>query len=461
MKNKIKEMPMRVWFAIFASVFFVAYTIILAVPIRKTQETLTWFGINRLVLAVPLVFLLLATLKSAKSKKNPRVILMWLLLGTTLFSLMVYVADYLDFFNFNYFRPYGLYRISNEYLGGFEDVCKYLYCIEAVLIVIIPSFGKWPVLMYSVGGCLLYVVAGAYEIAVPSEHGATFDALITLATGICFYLCMGSFALKFNRENRFPFLESLGGKIKNYFTGLFALVLVATFLSAPVTTQAAIKDENFSYNRSENGLTITAYLGDSSEVENLVIPSERNGQPVVAIGREAFANCTALKSIELGNNITQIEKEVFKNTALVANDENYDENGMLIVGSYLLAVKQNSNGVYNIPEGVVLVADDCFMSCTYIDEIVIPKSFKYINENSFKKVKASRIHYSGNQAQWRELTYEMNSMIGSDTDFSVQPEIPKKEAIFLVAISVIYLYVAFSLFAGKTEFDECYKNEEC
>ena len=72
----------------------------------------------------------------------------------------------------------------------------------------------------------------------------------------------------------------------------------------------AIANRNeFTYNITASGVTVTGYTGNDSEIE---IPSQIDGVPTTSIGEEAFANCTATE-ITLPDTIITIDWFAFLN----------------------------------------------------------------------------------------------------------------------------------------------------
>ncbi len=63
-------------------------------------------------------------------------------------------------------------------------------------------------------------------------------------------------------------------------------------------------EKNYLYTENADGIAITEYTDKS--VNELVIPSQINGRPVVAIGDYAFSYCSSLTSITIPNSVTTI-----------------------------------------------------------------------------------------------------------------------------------------------------------
>ena len=65
----------------------------------------------------------------------------------------------------------------------------------------------------------------------------------------------------------------------------------------------------FELNEERNGYTLVS----SDDVPTVVIPQEYDGKPVTSIGRGAFAVCTSLTSVTIGNSVTSIYAQAFSN----------------------------------------------------------------------------------------------------------------------------------------------------
>jgi len=89
------------------------------------------------------------------------------------------------------------------------------------------------------------------------------------------------------------------------FGGLFALLA----LNAQETSlESQLVYQDFSYVHRTDGILITGYKGENSTV---IIPSEIEGKPVVAIGVSAFAG-KPIEVLELNENLKTIENGAFK-----------------------------------------------------------------------------------------------------------------------------------------------------
>ena len=75
-------------------------------------------------------------------------------------------------------------------------------------------------------------------------------------------------------------------------------------------TEEPVEDgiSGFEYETIENGVVITLYTGDDSDV---VVPNMISGMPVIAIGDNAFANCVRIARITLPESVVSIGNKAF------------------------------------------------------------------------------------------------------------------------------------------------------
>ena len=77
---------------------------------------------------------------------------------------------------------------------------------------------------------------------------------------------------------------------------------------------------DFTYTKTR-GVTITSYTGTA---ENVIIPTEIDGTPVVRIAANAFADNTTMRRIVIGKNVELVEKGAFKNCSALETVVLYD-----------------------------------------------------------------------------------------------------------------------------------------
>ena len=107
-------------------------------------------------------------------------------------------------------------------------------------------------------------------------------------------------------------MRIMKNKIRNLiYVGVGLILYVLLCGGFGVTAQAEDEDiyVDFDYEENENGITITGYTGDETE---LVIPGEIDGMKVTSIGREAFGWHRDLTSITIPESVTSIEGWAFE-----------------------------------------------------------------------------------------------------------------------------------------------------
>lgn len=137
---------------------------------------------------------------------------------------------------------------------------------------------------------------------------------------------------------------------------------------------------------------------------NIVIPPTYQGKPVTSIGKQAFANCAGLRSIEIPDSVTSIGERAFLNCNSLTSIEipdsvtSIDKQAFMqcmgltsveIPGSVTSIGKQafwacrNLKSV-NILNGVTSIGEGAFESCSSLTSIEIPGSVTSIGEWAFQ-----------------------------------------------------------------------------
>lgn len=179
----------------------------------------------------------------------------------------------------------------------------------------------------------------------------------------------------------------------------------------------------------------TTYIADNAfqntpKLTGIVIPeSMKRIQP------NAFQNCYGLINITLPDNIEYIGDHAFENTAYY-NDESKWKNGILYLGNYIIGVKENESGIYNIaygtkfvgnefkdlytsvknfipvkavkiPETISAVSELAFVNCTSMESVYLPKSLTKIEKNAFGGCRELKtVYYGGTKEEWDKIEIE-------------------------------------------------------
>ena len=154
------------------------------------------------------------------------------------------------------------------------------------------------------------------------------------------------------------------------------------------------------YISEEGNISIKEYKGSS---ENVVIPDNFDGFPVVSIGEKAFQNkgslvsvtipdsvtlidwyafesCSKLKSVVIGKSVETISECAFRNCMCLQKIVIPDS--VKKIKEYAFSGCENLTSVDfgNSLEGI---GDYAFSSCSSLTSVVIPDSVTYINEYAF------------------------------------------------------------------------------
>jgi len=124
-------------------------------------------------------------------------------------------------------------------------------------------------------------------------------------------------------------------------------------------------------------ITITAYTGPGGAV---VIPSEIDGIPVVAIGDSAFYDCTSVTSVTIPDSVITIGTGAFSCCSSLIS---------VTISSNVTSI--GADAFYNcaglarvtIADSVTNIGDNAFNGCTSLTSVTIPSSLTSISDSAF------------------------------------------------------------------------------
>ena len=142
-------------------------------------------------------------------------------------------------------------------------------------------------------------------------------------------------------------------------------IIGSTLSSASLTSgctdandETAPISENCQYYPLPDG-TLSIAVGTNKSLESLTIPETHHGKMVTRIADNGFANCIALKQINLPDNINVIGKKAFSGCSSLSSIK--IPNASVIGDSAFEDCKSLTSVV--IPEGVTSIGDDAFQGC--------------------------------------------------------------------------------------------------
>ena len=150
--------------------------------------------------------------------------------------------------------------------------------------------------------------------------------------------------------------------------------------------------EGLKYRVSDNGIIITG--NNENKTGDIVIPSEIDGMPVTAIGKDEFTGFDNITSITIPATVTDIDISTFTTCSALEKfivDENNqyyssDEHGVLFdkAKSTLIRYPEGSDAKkYIIPDGVTVIGESAFARAKKIKEIKIPNTVTTIEATAF------------------------------------------------------------------------------
>lgn len=146
----------------------------------------------------------------------------------------------------------------------------------------------------------------------------------------------------------------------------------------------------FTFRESISGVTFPdglTSIGDNAfcyctKLFSAVIPNS-----VSKFGSSAFWGCKSLAYITFPEVITEIGSAAFELTAFYNNSSNWDGSA-LYVNDWLVALKTNYSGSFEVRAGTRNIAPNAFNQCSGVTEIILPQGLAYIGAYAFYACKA-------------------------------------------------------------------------
>jgi len=134
---------------------------------------------------------------------------------------------------------------------------------------------------------------------------------------------------------------------------------------------------NLSGRQEINQIRREAFLG-CNYLSKVIVP-----KTVQLIGTKAFAGCEQLETISFSDTVQVIEEKAFADTAFYKTEENWIE-GALYLNGWLIKVRGQVQGIFDVPDGTIGIANGAFHNCDKLTGINMPDSVKYIGSFAFE-----------------------------------------------------------------------------
>jgi hypothetical protein len=132
-----------------------------------------------------------------------------------------------------------------------------------------------------------------------------------------------------------------------------------------LTLPAAVQALDFTYETSNNTITITGYTGPGGDV---TIPNEIDGLPVTTIGYQAFYACTSLTSVTIPDCVTTIGDGAFY--FCISLDGIIIPARVTSIGNYAFCYCGTLTSI-NIPPSVTSIGSLAFTFCTNLTAFTV------------------------------------------------------------------------------------------
>ena len=145
--------------------------------------------------------------------------------------------------------------------------------------------------------------------------------------------------------------------------------------------------ENCQYYPLPDG-TLSIAVGTNKSLESLTIPETHHGKMITQIADNGFANCTALKQINLPDNINVIGKKAFSGCSSLSSIKIPNAS---VIGDSAFWLCSSLTSVV-IPKGVTFIGYRAFEDCSSLTSVVIPDSVTSIGDDAFQGCESLAIY---------------------------------------------------------------------
>lgn len=183
-------------------------------------------------------------------------------------------------------------------------------------------------------------------------------------------------------------------------SAFLAVAMLLTLLPAAAFAAPA-PESDFEYSAENGTAIITKYKGAGGTME---IPATLGGYPVTAIRRQAFIECTSLKSVSMPESVTWIGDSAFAGCTGLEQVE--ISPNVTAIGQYSFYSCNSLTSVV-IPDKVTSIAFLAFFGCLNLESITVPAGITNLSRDFVYECKnLKKIEFKGTQAQWNALSID-------------------------------------------------------
>lgn len=159
----------------------------------------------------------------------------------------------------------------------------------------------------------------------------------------------------------------------------------------------------------------------SPRIENVIIPDG-----VTRIGDYAFQNCINLTSIVIPESVTSIGKSAFDGCSNLKT-VHFNATNCIVMGTYQEPVFSDCTGLKTIllGENVSYIPSYAFHTCSSLTSIQIPTSVTTIENGAFRGCSGlENVYYAGTQFKWDQITISVDNEALTNATIHVQKSEP-------------------------------------
>lgn len=141
--------------------------------------------------------------------------------------------------------------------------------------------------------------------------------------------------------------------------------------------EVPLVEGDFEYVEIENGVRITSYFGNATEI---IFPSEINGRAVLEIGDYMFSGHEHIRKVVFPETLESIGRYAFNSCERLTAAELPDS--LKVINDCAFAWCENLKDVV-FPESLESIGSEAFRGCDSIEAVVIPSSVTFLGESIF------------------------------------------------------------------------------